>query len=322
MAQRDYVSRGRSSGAKRKTNTRKKKKSSPGISKTMVVVALGVLVTFAAGLYFLTHHKPDSDELLPTQAKHAGNGLPPKPEERWRYIKELENRQVGVATPTDPTSNAATAPTQQPQLTAEQRQLLDQMQSDMRQQPTQLSEVPYNDQTQIARRAPQNSRMPDQTYTQQQPVTNSQPRNPFSQQNTAPAQPRQTTTEPARPVRTAPPVQATQPPVQQPHKEKPAPVTSVAEQPAPAKEAKTEKAPEKENTQKWMVQCGSFRSTDQAESVRAQLAFGGVESRITAGGGWNRVLLGPYTSRASADKMLQRLKGDGMSGCIALSVGG
>ncbi|MDN5472030.1 MAG: SPOR domain-containing protein, partial [Enterobacterales bacterium] len=46
------------------------------------------------------------------------------------------------------------------------------------------------------------------------------------------------------------------------------------------------------------------------------------ESRITAGGGWNRVLLGPYTSRASADKMLQRLKGDGMSGCIALSVGG
>jgi cell division protein FtsN len=69
VAQRDYVSRGRSSGAKRKTNTRKKKKSSPGISKTMVVLAMGVLVTFAAGLYFLTHHKPDSDELLPTQAK-------------------------------------------------------------------------------------------------------------------------------------------------------------------------------------------------------------------------------------------------------------
>lgn len=319
------MSRGRSSGAKRKTNTRKKKKSSPGISKTMVVLAMGVLVTFAAGLYFLTHHKPDSDELLPTQAKHAGNGLPPKPEERWRYIKELENRQVGVATPTQPSSSASATQNQQPQLTAEQRQLLDQMQSDMRQQPTQLSEVPYNDQMQTARRAPQNSRMPDQTYTQQQPVTATQPRNPFSQQNTTttqPTQPRQTQTEPTRPARTTPPAQTAQQPVQQPHKEKPAPVTSVAEQPTAAKEAKQEKAPEKENSQKWLVQCGSFRSTDQAESVRAQLAFGGVESRITAGGGWNRVLLGPYSSRAAADKMLQRLKGEGMSGCIALSAGG
>lgn len=25
--------------------------------------------------------------------KVTGNGLPPKPEERWRYIKELESRQ-------------------------------------------------------------------------------------------------------------------------------------------------------------------------------------------------------------------------------------
>jgi cell division protein FtsN len=31
----------------------------------------------------------------------AGNGLPPKPEERWRYIKELESRQPGVRAPTN-----------------------------------------------------------------------------------------------------------------------------------------------------------------------------------------------------------------------------
>lgn len=54
--------------------------------------------------------------------------------------------------------------------------------------------------------------------------------------------------------------------------------------------------------------------------VRA--AFEGIESRITAGGGWNRVVLGPYSSRAAADKTLSRLKGVGMSSCIPLSVGG
>lgn len=78
---------------------------------------------------------------------------------------------------------------------------------------------------------------------------------------------------------------------------------------------------EKEKTQRWMVQCGSFKAVDQAESIRAQLAFAGIESRITSGGGWNRVVLGPYNSKAAADKALQRLQGAGQSGCIPLSVG-
>jgi cell division protein FtsN len=86
--------------------------------------------------------------------------------------------------------------------------------------------------------------------------------------------------------------------------------------------AKQETETKPESKQKWMVQCGSFRATDQAESVRARLAFEGIESRITAGGGWNRVVLGPYSSRAAADKTLSRLKGVGMSSCIPLSVGG
>lgn len=47
---------------------------------------------------------------------------------------------------------------------------------------------------------------------------------------------------------------------------------------------------------------------EPAESVRAQLAFAGIESRITSNGGWNRIMLGPYSNRAAADKMLQRLR--------------
>ena len=110
----------------------------------MVAIAAAVLVAFIGGLYFITHHKKEESESLQNQ-KVTGNGLPPKPEERWRYIKELESRQPGVRAPTEPTAGGEV---QKPeQLTDEQRQLLAQMQADMRQQPTQLSEVPWNEQT-------------------------------------------------------------------------------------------------------------------------------------------------------------------------------
>ena len=142
MAQKDYVSRGRAAGAKRKTPSRKKR-SSPKVSKTVLALAVALLVIFVGGLYFITHNKPDDVPLLPAHTNRPGNGLPPKPEERWRYIKELENRQIGVQTPTEPTAGGEA--NSKTQLTAEQRQLLDQMQADMQQRPTQLNEVPYND---------------------------------------------------------------------------------------------------------------------------------------------------------------------------------
>ncbi|WBF45599.1 cell division protein FtsN [Serratia rubidaea] len=283
MAQKDYVSRGRS-GARRKTPSRKKS-SSPKVSKTVVALAVALLVIFAGGLYFITHNKPDDEPLSPAHSSRPGNGLPPKPEERWRYIKELENRQTGVQTPTEPTAGGEV--NSKTQLTQEQRQLLEQMQADMQQRPTQLNEVPYNDAAQAARNnaqqpAPvQPPRQQQQVQQQTQPPA-SQPRNPFSGG-------------------------ASSQPAQQP-------------KPATPPAAKAESKPEQK--QRWMVQCGSFRAADQAESVRARLAFEGIESRITNGGGWNRVVLGPFSSRAGADKTLSRLKGIGMSGCIPLAVRG
>ena len=69
----------------------------------MVAIAAAVLVAFIGGLYFITHHKKEESEALQGN-KVAGNGLPPKPEERWRYIKELESRQPGVRAPTEPSA--------------------------------------------------------------------------------------------------------------------------------------------------------------------------------------------------------------------------
>jgi len=308
------------------------------ISKTMVVLAVAVLVVFIGGLYFITHNKPEDAAILPTHPVRPGNGLPPKPEERWRYIKELENRQMGVSTPTEPTAGGNVQT--KTQLTPEQRQLLDQMQADMRQQPTTLSEVPYNDPTQATRTQPAPRQTTSQQPYTQQPYT----QQPYSQQNVQPThtqrQPvqqqqqqqnvqhntQQTTPrnvqQTQQPVR-APQVQAqTQPvapkpkPKEQPQQQQPAAITEVAP------EKPKDKPKEQEKTQRFMVQCGSFKGTEQAESQRAKLAFEGFEGRITTGGGWNRVVIGPYNNRAGADGTLSRLKNAGISGCIPLATGG
>jgi cell division protein FtsN len=50
-----------------------------------------------------------------------------------------------------------------------------------------------------------------------------------------------------------------------------------------------------------MVQCGSFKGAEQAETVRAQLAFEGFDSRITTNNGWNRVVIGPVKGKENAD---------------------
>ena len=142
----------------------------------MVVLAVAVLVVFVGGLYFIAHNKHEEAVVLPTHPVRPGNGLPPKPEERWRYIKELENRQMGVTTPTEPTAGGQVE--SKTQLTPEQRQLLEQMQADMRQTPTQLSEVPYNDPNQATQAPARTQRQVQQqqpTYAQQQPVQ-TQPR--------------------------------------------------------------------------------------------------------------------------------------------------
>ncbi|MFT4466146.1 MAG: cell division protein FtsN [Sodalis sp. (in: enterobacteria)] len=277
MAQKDYVGRGKSSGTRRKTINRKKKRSSSGTSKTMIALAAAVLITFIGGLYFIAHNKSDEAVIVPNRGKNAGSGLPPKPEERWRYIKELENRQIGVQSPTEPTAGGeVNSPAQ---LTDEQRQLLEQMQADMRRKPTHLNEVPYNDQ----------SKAPAAGTAQTRPTTQTPPATVAPQ----PAQPARQTPAPA--------------PIQ--------PVQKSAE-PSAAKESP------KEKPQRWLVQCGSFKAMDQAESVRAQLAFAGIESRITTGGGWNRVLLGAYSSRAGVDKILQSVRAAGVSNCIPVAAGG
>lgn len=297
----------------------------------MIVLAVAVLVTFAGGLWFLAHHKKEDVPVI-TDHKANGNGLPPKPEERWKYIKELENRQVTVPTPIEPSSGGEVK--SQTQLTDEQRQLLEQMQADMRQQPTQLNEVPWNEQTPAQRQQTlQHQQQLQQLQRQQQQVQLQQQQQQVQQQRqqlqAQQQQQRQQQLQQQQQRQQQQQLQQQQRQQQQQQQQQnvqrqtqPAPVTREPEvQPKPQETAKAKPA-EKASSQRWMVQCGSFKGTDQAESVRAGLAFEGFESRITTGGGWNRVVIGPYKDRASADSTLKRLRSSGHSSCIPLSVGG
>ncbi|WP_049292815.1 cell division protein FtsN [Franconibacter helveticus] len=351
MAQRDYVRRGQPAPARRKKSpTRKKQRNLPAVSPAMVAIAAAVVVAFVGALYFITHHKKEEAETLPGH-KVAGNGLPPKPEERWRYIKELESRQPGVVKPTEPSAGGEIM--HQDQLTNEQRQLLEQMQADMRQQPTQLSEVPWNEQTPEQRQqtlqrqrliqqqqqlnaAAQQQRNPqrvaEQPYQPQQSrQTQSYQQQPVRQAQTYQQQPARTEAyqqpKTAQPARSAAQQQPYQDLLQTPPHNTTARTPPKAEQAAPVtREVETAKQPvekaEKKDTRRWMVQCGSFKGAEQAETVRAQLAFEGFDSRITANNGWNRVVIGPMKGKENADGTLTRLKLAGHANCIRLAAGG
>lgn len=253
----------------------------------MVAIAAAVLVAFIGGLYFITHHKKEEAEAMQNR-QAAGNGLPPKPEERWRYIKELESRQPGVRAPTEPTAGGEVMKPEQ--LTDEQRQLLAQMQADMRQQPTQLTEVPWNEQTPAQRQQTlQRQRLAQQQQQPKQTASNQQPYQDLLQ-------------TPAHTNTTQPRTQAA------------APVTRVEEAPKTTAEKKDDRS--------WMIQCGSFKGAEQAETVRAQLAFEGFASHITTNNGWNRVVIGPLKGKESANEMITRLKMAGHANCIRLAARG
>jgi len=65
----------------------------------------------------------------------------------------------------------------------------------------------------------------------------------------------------------------------------------------------------------------AFRTRKAAEKLKARLALKGLQARVVsadldAKGTWHRVRLGPYSGRADAERIRDRLEGDGMRGMI------
>ncbi|WP_230514000.1 cell division protein FtsN [Limnobaculum parvum] len=333
----------------------------------MIVLALAVLVVFGGGLYYITQHKPETASAAGTPPVKPGNGLPPKPEERWSYIKELENRQVTNS----PNSTGQPKTSSPAPLTTEQRRVLDQIQADMQKPPVQLSGVDASGRLSTARdggaKPALNNTAATNIQPQVQPQTQTPPKKttppaPTQAQDQAQTPPKKTappasaqaqdqaqtppkktappasaqaqdqaqtpskkTTPPASaqdqaqtpPKKTTPPASA-QDQAQTPPKKTAPPASTQPQEPTPKTTSQT--AAQAQN-QRWIIQCGSFKALDQAESVKVNLAFSGIESRISTSGGWNRVILGPYNNREAADKTLQRLKSSGVSNCIPVASG-
>ena len=62
----------------------------------------------------------------------------------------------------------------------------------------------------------------------------------------------------------------------------------------------------------YLMQCGAFRSAEQAESMKLRLSMQGSGAQVqrgnTASGTWYKVLLGPFASRADAERQLNHLQ--------------
>lgn len=96
--------------ARRKT----KKKSSPPMATIFTLVGAIVLLG-VGGLYWLKSSSSVTIEQKVVQ--EVANPLPPPPEEKWSYIKALENRKVNegmIEEPTLPASPVVQAPIQKP----------------------------------------------------------------------------------------------------------------------------------------------------------------------------------------------------------------
>lgn len=111
MAQRDYV----------RKRAKPKKRKSRILAALMLIIALALVGLFIAVLYFISANKsakPSSS--LAGQVQPPAQMLPEKPQERWTYLKELENPN-GVA----PSNGGNTSPSLQQQNAKERQQALD-----------------------------------------------------------------------------------------------------------------------------------------------------------------------------------------------------
>ena len=81
------------------------------------------------------------------------------------------------------------------------------------------------------------------------------------------------------------------------------------------KEIKVDIPEEKKPTKPYQMQCGSFRNKSDAESLKATIAFQGLESTVKKTGNWYRVILGPYERKRLAEKQRHTLQRAKINGC-------
>lgn len=76
---------------------------------------------------------------------------------------------------------------------------------------------------------------------------------------------------------------------------------------------------EVENKGPYKMQCGSFKTRQQAESMKAKIAFSGLVAQVTQSSGtngiWYKVILGPYERKRKADADKRKLRSNNIMTC-------
>ncbi|BFU60941.1 MULTISPECIES: cell division protein FtsN [Rodentibacter] len=104
----------------------------------------------------------------------------------------------------------------------------------------------------------------------------------------------------------------------------------VKKPPVPAKKAEPQKKPEilkvetkpTETTtvggKRFGLQCGAFKNRAQAENLQGRLVMSGVNAQVVVAGEWNRVRVGPFSSRDSAVQTQNKAKS--VAGCVIIGM--
>lgn len=72
----------------------------------------------------------------------------------------------------------------------------------------------------------------------------------------------------------------------------------------------------------YRLQCGSFKTTERAETLKATIAFVGLEAfikqSIGSNGTWYKVILGPYARKRLAEQDKHKLRNNSVNRCQVL----
>ncbi|HDL5698248.1 TPA: cell division protein FtsN [Mannheimia haemolytica] len=275
MPQRDYVAR---------SNEKKSKKNQKESNvKKILMLIIGLILLCAIGLWFLKSSAPTPIVPTTTQPSNpqAKSELPSRPEETWSYIRDLETRTVI-------TDNSQTSQERLAQLTAEQKQQIEErrkqeearLATEQAQQkpttdlsatesaPKTVEVTPLTDEELAAKKAQ------EQALAQKQAEEKRRQAELKKQQEAKKAEQAKLAEEKAK-------------------KEQPAKIVASAATPA-------DKAANQAG--KFGLQCGAFKNKAQAENMQARLAMAGFNARIASSADWNRVFVGPIGDRAATSR--------------------
>lgn len=71
----------------------------------------------------------------------------------------------------------------------------------------------------------------------------------------------------------------------------------------------------KPTNRKYVMQCGASKVKAQAESLKAKIAFIGLQAEVSEKNGWYRVRLGPYSSKRAAESDRHKLQNNDFNDC-------